>query len=99
MKVNEEKILALKENEEFLKAIAVVENETDLKNVCSLFELELGDEEISQIYSLMNGDNSDELAEDALDDVSGGGIVKWAINFVAYLAGYAYEKYAPKKKK
>lgn len=99
VKVNEERILAMEKNEEFLKAIALVENVSDLKNVFSLFELGFSEEETYQIYSLINSEKSDELVETELDDVSGGGVVKWAINFLAYLAGYAYEKYGKGRKK
>lgn len=89
------------EDKEFEENVANIESEAALKELFATKGILMTDDEISafckKVRSILNED-SDEIGEDALDDVSGGGIVAGLI-FVGgcYVAGRIYGYVAKKK--
>lgn len=89
------------EDKEFEEKVANIESEAALKALFATKGIIMTDEEISafckKVRSMLN-DNGDEISEDALDDVSGGGAVAGLV-FVGgcYVAGRIYGYVAKKK--
>ena len=102
--MTDERIKALElamDDADFEEKVANIESETALKELFATKGIIMTDEEISAFCKNVRNileSNGDELGEDALDDVSGGGIIAGLV-FVGgcYVAGRIYGRFAKKK--
>ena len=100
--MNENKLLdQLKEaakDEVFMEGVFVSSDCKEFASKLALKGIELTDEEAKQLYEGMKSESS-ELAEDELDDVSGGLAISTAAWMVAGGASFLYGCYKSFKKK
>ena len=96
-----EKIRVLMESDAFGKEIENVENKTELKNIFEKYGIDITEDEVVEICRGIAAKKNDELSEEDLDIVSGGGILSglaivagaWAVSYVAgYVAGKVIKK-------
>ena len=94
----EKKIAELQANETFLCKLAEIDDAETIKKLFEEYGVDISLEDAKEALTTIEGSQKEELSDADLEDVSGGGVVSAAGKFVAWLIGYAYETYRPKKK-
>lgn len=75
-----EKLNALAENQEFADRAAMAATEEETIALLHEFGVDVTAEALNELMAVVPADANGELSEDALEDVSGGGLFSWLWN-------------------
>lgn len=75
----------LMNNEDFMKKLETAENVEAMQEVFAAYGAEVSAEDLNRALALVNVGENEELSEDMLEGVSGGGFVDWLIDVIKKL--------------
>lgn len=75
----------LMNNEEFMKKLEEAATVEAMQEVFAAYGTEVSAEDLNRALALVNVGESEELSEDLLEGVSGGGLVDWLIDLIKKL--------------